>query len=123
MVKILHSKFEQENKIARAFKLHEKIWDAWLNKFLEKNTVDAALILGRLTKEFRFKRKMLFCVFVDLENFFHCLPSKVIWFALRKRHVPKYLINGIALLQQDFKTTVSVEEKLSDSSSVKAGVH
>ena len=90
---------------------------------MERNTVDAAFILRRLTKEFRFKRKRLFFVFAYLENCFHCLPSKVIWFALRKKYVPKYLINGVVLLQQDFKTIVSVEGKLSDSSSVKADVY
>ena len=51
------------------------------------------------------------------------MPREVICFALRQKGVPEYLVNGVMSLYKGCKTTVSVDGELSNSFSVKAGVH
>lgn len=62
-------------------------------------------------------------MFVDLETTFDWLLVAVISFALwRKGIITKYLV-GIMSLCKGCKTTVLVEGELSNSFSVKVGVH
>ena len=60
------------------------------------------------------KGKNLFYVFVDLEKAFDRLPQKVIWYALRKRGVPEYLVQGMISLDSGCETAVSIDGKLYD---------
>ena len=60
-------------------------------------------VLRRLSEEFRAKNKKLFFVFVDLEKAFDQVPREVICFALRRRGVPEYLVNGVMSLYKDCK--------------------
>ena len=50
------------------------------------------------------------------------MPREIICFALRRKGVPEYLVDGVMSLK-DCKTAVSVDRKLSSSFSVKAGIH
>ena len=50
------------------------------------------------------------------------MPREIICFALRRKGVPEYLVDGIMSLK-DCKAAVSVDRKLSSSFSVKAGIH
>ena len=50
------------------------------------------------------------------------MPREIICFALRRKGVPEYLVDGVMSLK-DCKTAVSVDGKLSSSFSVKAGIH
>ena len=55
------------------------------------------------------------------------MPREVIalsyCFALRRKSVPEYLVNGVMSLYKGCKTAVSVDGELSSSFSVKVGVH
>ena len=55
-----------------------------------RRAVDVVFVLRRLSEKFRAKNKKLFSIFVDLENAFHWVPSKVIRFVLRRKGVPEY---------------------------------
>ena len=48
---------------------------------------------------------------------------EVICFTLRRKIVPEYLVNGVMSLYKGCKTAVSVDSKLSSSSSMRVGVH
>ena len=88
-----------------------------------RETVDAVFVLRRLTEKFRAKNKKLFFVFVDLEKAFDRVPREVIRFALKRKGVPEYLVNGVMSLYEGCKTAVLVDRELSSSFSVKVGVH
>ena len=88
----------------------------------ERGTVDAVFVLRRPTEKFRAKNKLFF-VFVDLEKAFDRVPRGVIRFALRRKGVPEYLVNGVMSLYEGCKTAVLVDGELSSSFSVKVGVH
>ena len=90
---------------------------------LRRRTVDAVFVLRRLSEKFRAKNKNLFFIFVDLENTFDRVPREIIRFALRRRVVPEYLVNGVTSLYKGCETAVSVDGELSSSFSVKVGVH
>ena len=47
----------------------------------------------------------------------------MIWYALRKRGVPEYLVQSVMSLYNGCRTAVSVDGKLSDSFFVQVGVH
>ena len=80
-------------------------------------------VLRRLSEKFRAKNKKLLFVFVDLEKAFDRVPREVIRFALRRKGVPEYLVNGVMSLYKGCKTAVSVDGELSSSFFVKVGVH
>ena len=88
-----------------------------------RGTVDVVFVLRRLSEKFRAKNKKLFFVFVDLEKAFDWVPRVPIPFALRRKGVPEYLVNGVLSLYKGCKTAVSVDGELSSSFSVKVGVH
>ena len=87
-----------------------------------KGTVDAAFALRRFTEKFRAKNNKLLLIFIDLKKVSE-KARKVINFALRRKGVPEYLVNGVMLLYKGCETAVSVDSKLSRSFSVKGGVH
>ena len=80
-------------------------------------------VLKRLCEKFRAKTKKLFFIIIELEKAFDQVPKEIIRFALRKKGVPEYLVNGVMSLYKGCKTVVSVDGELSSSFSVKIGVH
>ena len=114
--------------IKHVFKLY-KVLDRCLRKMvdidkmqygfmLERWTVDAVLVLRRLSEKFS-ENKKLFFMFVDLEKAFDRVSREVICFVLRQKGVLECLVNGVMTLYKDRKTTVSVDGELSNSSSTK----
>ena len=88
-----------------------------------RGTIHAVFVLRSLTEKFRAKNRKLFCIFADLEKAFDWVTREVICFALRRKGVPEYLVDGIMSLYKGCKTAVSVDGELSSSFSVKVGVH
>ena len=86
-----------------------------------RGTVDAAFVLKRPAE--KFTTKNTFFVIVDLEKDFDRVPRKLIRFALRRKGVSEYLVDGVMFLYKGCKTAVSVNGELSSSFSVKVGVH
>ena len=81
-----------------------------------KGTVDVVFVLRRLAEKSTSKNKLLF-VFIDR------VPREFIRSALRRKGVPKHLVNGVMTLYKGCKTAAPVEGELSGSFSVKVGVH
>ena len=116
--------------LEHAFKLYKKVLDGRLREVVDiegegpgRGTVDAALVLRRLSEKFGAKNKKLFFALVDLEKAFDRVPREVIRFALRRKGVPEYLVNGVMSLYKGCKTAVTVDGEVSSSFSVKVGVH
>ena len=65
----------------------------------------------------------MFFIFADLEKAFDWTPREVIRFALRRKGVPEYLLNGVMSLYKGCKTAVSVDGEQSSSFSLKVGIH
>ena len=89
----------------------------------ERETVDDVFVLRRLSEKFRAKNIKLFFIFVDLEKAFDRVPREAIRFALRRKGVPEYVVNGVMTLYKGCKTAVSVDGELPSSFSVKVRVH
>ena len=119
--------------LEHAFKLYEKILDGCLREVVYtdkmqygfmsgRGTVDA--VPRRLTEKFRAEnKKLLFLYLLKGREVIFYLPRKVIRFALRRKGDPEYLVDGVMSLYKGCKTTVSVDGELSNSFSVKVGVH
>ena len=73
---------------------------------------DAVSALRRLNEKFRAKNKKLFLIFVELEKTSDRVPKEVIWFALRQKGVPDYLVDGVMSLYKGCKTVASIEREL-----------
>ena len=69
-------------------------------------------VLRRLTEKFKDKNKKLFFIFVDLEKAFDRVPREAIRFALRRKGVQEYLVDGVVSLYKSCKTVVSVDRVL-----------
>ena len=118
------------------FELFKKILDGHLCEVVDtdkmqygympgRGTVDAVIVLRRLTEKFRAKNKKLFFIFVDMEKTFDWVPREVINFALR-RNPSKYtrIFGGCSYVSlQRLKNCCLVDGGLSSSFSVKVGVH
>ena len=94
--------------LEHAFKMYEKVLDGRLSEVVDidkmqngfmpgRGTVDAVFVLRRLSEKFRAKNKLFF-IFVDLKKAFDRVPREVICFALRRKGVPEYLVNGVMSL-------------------------
>ena len=119
--------------LKQAFKLYEKVLHGRLREVVDidemqygftprRGTVDAVFVLSRLSEKFRAKNKLFF-IFVDLKKDFDRVSWEVFHFALRRKGVPEYLVNGVMSLYKGCKTASSVDGELSSSSSVKVGVY
>ena len=63
-----------------------------------REIVDAVIVLRRLSEKFRAKNKTLLFVFNNLEKDLNQVPREVICFALRRKGVQEYLVNGVMSL-------------------------
>ena len=101
--------------LEHSFKLCEKVLDGSLREVVDidkmqygfmpgRGTVDAVIFLRRLMKSSEPKIRSCFFIFVDLEKAFDRVPKEVIRFALRRKGVPEYLLNGVIALYKGCKT-------------------
>ena len=67
--------------------------------------------------------KTLYMDFDDLEKAFNCVPRRVIWWALCKLGVDKWLVRLKQNTYDDARSRVHVGYKLSEEFSVKLGTH
>ena len=102
------------------FKVYEKILDGRFCEVVDidkmqygfmpgKGTVDAVFVLRRLSEKFRARNKKLFFIFVDLEKAFDWVSREINRFALRRKGVPEYLVNGVMPLYKGCKTAASAD--------------
>ena len=57
-----------------------------------RGTTDAIFLLRQLQEKYLGKRKNLYLAFVDLEKAFDRVPCRVVWWAMRKLSVDKWLV-------------------------------
>ena len=76
-----------------------------------------------MQEKYNAKGKTLYFSFVDLEKAFDRVPRKFLWWALRKLHVPEWLVNIIQAMYYNPSSKVRVESSYSDSFGVNVGVH
>ena len=88
-----------------------------------RGTTDAIFIVRQMQETYNAKGKTLYFSFVDLEKTFDRIPRKVLWWALRKLHVPELLVNIIQSMYYNLSSKVRVENSYSDSFGVNVGVH
>ena len=65
----------------------------------------------------------LFFIFADREKVFDWVAREVIFFALRQKSVPEYLVNAVLSLYKGCKTALPVDWSLSSAFTVKVVVH
>ena len=89
----------------------------------ERGTTDSIFIVRQMHEKYNAKGKTLYFSFVDLEKAFDRVSRKVLWWALRKLHVPEWLLNIIQAMYYNPSSKVRVESSYSDSFGVNVGVH
>jgi hypothetical protein len=88
-----------------------------------RGTVDALFMARMLQEKYGRKKWKLYICFVDLAKAFDRVPRKVIEWALRKKGVNDRLVGAIMRLYEGAKTKVKVGKGMSESFSVKVGIH
>ena len=99
--------------LEHAFKLYEKVWDWCLHKVLDIDKIKYAFMPRNVTVDAVFVlRKLVKNLFVDLEKAFDRVQREVIRFALKRKGVPEYLVNGVMSPYKGCNTAVSVDGEL-----------
>ena len=70
---------------------------------LERGSIDAVFILGRLQGEYNAKGKKLYMCFVDLKKAFDSVLRKVLELAMRKKGIPVVLVRSVMSLYEGAK--------------------
>ncbi len=76
-----------------------------------------------MQERYKEKKKMLYHVFVDLEEAFDRVPREVIAWALRRLMVPERLIKLVMELYKNSTSKVKALAGISEEFSIKVGVH
>ena len=88
-----------------------------------RGTTDAIFVARQLQKKYLAASKRLYVAFMGLEKAFDQVPRKVIWWALRKLGVEKWIVRLVQGMYSNVKSRVRVGEGYSEEFEVKVGVH
>ena len=88
-----------------------------------RGTTDAIFVVRQLQEKCLAVNKRLYMAFVDLEEAFDRVPRKVIWWALRKLGVEKWIVRIVQGMHAYVPSRVRVCEGFSKEFEVKVGVH
>ena len=88
-----------------------------------KGTNDAIFILRQLQEKHLEKGKILYLAFVDLEKAFDRVPREVLWWAMRRLHIPEWLVRTVKAMYSLATSRVRIDNSYSDSFEVQVGVH
>ena len=88
-----------------------------------RGTTDAIFVVRQLQEKYLAANKRLYMAFVDLEKAFDHVPRKVIWWALRKLGVEKWIVRLVQGMYANGQSRVCVGERYSEEFEVKFGVH
>ena len=69
----------------------------------ERGTTDAIFILRQVRKKYIEKNRNLYLTFLDLEKAFDRVPRKVLWWALRKRGIPEWIVSAVQIMCSMYK--------------------
>ena len=76
-------------------------------------TTDTIFIVCQLQKHLA-ANKPLYMAFVDLEKAFDCVPLDVIWWAMRKLGIDKWLVHLVQSMYKDVRIRVRVGDGYSE---------
>ena len=93
-----------------------------------RGTTDAIFVVSQLQEKYRYlaANKRLYMAFIDLEKVFdrvHCVPRKVIWYALRKLGVEEWIVRLVQGMYANARSHVCVGEGYREEFVVKVDVH
>ena len=88
-----------------------------------RGTTDAIFVVRQLQEKYLAANKRLYMAFVDLEKAFNRVPTKVIWWALRKLGVDEWIVRLVQGMYSNARSRVGVGEGYSKEFEVKVGVH
>ena len=97
--------------------------DSQFGFILGRGTTDAIFVVRQLQEKYLAANKRLYMAFVDLEKVFDRVPRKVIWWALRKFGVEKWIVTLVQRMYANARSRVRVGEGYSEEFEVKVGVH
>ena len=86
-------------------------------------TCDAIFIVCQLQEKHLAANKLLYMAFVDLEKAFDRVPRDVIWWAMQKLGINKWLVRLVQSMYKDVRSRVRVGSGYSEEFGVKVGVH
>ena len=78
-----------------------------------RGTTNAIFIIRQVHEKYLGKHKDLYFAFVDLEKAFDRVSRKVLWWALRKVGVDKWLIRTIQVMYTNAKSIVRLKRQFS----------
>ena len=88
-----------------------------------RGTTDAIFVVRQLQEKYLVVNKRLYMAFVDLEKAFDRVPRKVIWWALRKLGLEKWIVRLVQGMYANAQSWVRVCEGFSKEFEVTVGVH
>ena len=88
-----------------------------------RGTTDAIFVARQLQKKYLAASKRLYVAFMGIEKAFDRAPRKVIWWALRKLGVEKWIVRLVQGMYSNVRSRVRVGEGYSEEFEVKVGVH
>ena len=88
-----------------------------------RGTTDAIFIVHQLQEKHLTANKPLYMAFVDLEKAFDRVPRDVIWWAMRKLGIDKWLVRLVQSMYKDVRSRVRVGDGYSEEFGVGVGVH
>ena len=88
-----------------------------------RGTTDAIFIVRQLQEKHLAANKPLYMAFVDLEKAFDRVPRDIIWWAMRKLGIDKWLLRLVQSMYKDVRSRVRVGDGYSEEFGVGVGVH
>ena len=88
-----------------------------------RGTTDAIFVVRQLQEKYLAVNKRLYMTFVDLEKAFDRVPQKVIWWALRKLGVEKWIVPLVQGIYAHAPSRVRVGKGFSQEFEVNVRVH
>ena len=88
-----------------------------------RGTTDGIFILRQMHEKHIARKKDIFFAFVDLEKAFNRVPRSVLWWAMRRLGVEKWVIRTVKAMYANARSKVRLNGLFSDEFEVKVGVH
>ena len=115
-------------------KVMERVLDQRLRELIEidnmqfgfrkgRGTTDAIFIVNQLQEKYLEMQKDLFFAFVDLEKAYDRVPREIVYWCLRKRNVPEWLIMLVEAAYTNSRTVVRTAQGQTDPFDIKVGLH
>lgn len=88
-----------------------------------KGTTDAIFVVRQQQEKFLEKQKDRFLAFIDLEKAYDIVPRELVYWGLRKRKVPEYLIKIIEATCEKTETVVRTGSEETEPFKIKVVLH